>query len=350
MYDFSFCLSIPIAGRCLYAGLILLLTGVLLSCSSAPPGVVTTPFPTPSSTVPQLTAMAPATLAAATPSPRPTYAFGVIDADVCAALPIQPFAYDETRSQGDRCLLNGESVALADAACMASILAQGVCEINADPSQADVSLCIPGYEINCRRHLSQALQGAVESYPAPQSLCSGLTVGGIGYSDRLLLPYTFDRGCLENMNNIRSQTARCTFLGSPVAANIEMCRQLTQCVEPKLLAAFPHAGYEQAVPVLAFPSGIQALHIDLSCSDEAAVTSLHRQELGCRAIDINVERNYGNLRIESRLAPVSTIPPEFVAIMEECGLLWGGRYTNADNVPQGCDPMEFVYAPACIEQ
>ena len=70
----------------------------------------------------------------------------------------------------------------------------------------------------------------------------------------------------------------------------------------------------------------------------------------CRAIDINVHDNYGNLTRGSKMQLATTMPPEFVAIMANCGVIWGGYYDGAQDVWQGCDPMEFAYAPACIVQ
>ena len=98
-----------------------------------------------------------------------------------------------------------------------------------------------------------------------------------------------------------------------------------------------------------FPSGELALDIEVSCSRSASEGSLHQYDNYCRAFDINVHENYGNLTRGSPMQPVTAMPPEFVSIMPNCGVIWGGYYNGAQDVWQGCDPMEFSFAPACVD-
>lgn len=244
----------------------------------------------------------------------------------------------------DDCLVGGEVVEGGELGCISAAIAQKICLTNG-------SLCLENYEINCRRHNRPAVS---KLHPLPETICSGLTVNGIGYPDQSVFTQDLNATCLlDNADVGRTQT--CTFLGQPIFVSTGFCGLLTQCVEPKLASDFGQVGidrqpdrpYETAV--WAFPSGAQALYIDLSCNDRALTDSLHHPTQACRAIDINADQNYGNLR-ENPTDPISTIPPEFVAIAEECGLIWGGRYNSSDNVSLGCDPMEIAYAPACMNE
>ena len=263
-----------------------------------------------------------------------TFDFGVSQSQICETLPAEPIRYD------NGCVSNMDASPIPNDACVPMLLAQAAC---GDESGAQ-SLCLEGYEVNCRR-TSFAAQSEIK---APQSICSGLTVNGIGYAATASTPYTINEGCLQAAP-VNRQVVNCEFMGQLLAVNIEFCQRLTSCVAPQLTEAFDLVESVGNEPVYRFPSGVQRLHVDLTCSEQALPTSLHHPQNGCRAIDINVNQNYGNLREVSRIAPVSTIPPAFVAIMEGCGIVWGGRYNGAEGIAQGCDPMEFAYAPSCFE-
>ena len=276
-----------------------------------------------------------------TATPKPTIElsdFGVVNSGICARLPQGELVFAPENSSGERCLAGGAPSTIPDAECVAARLAQSICN---DEPTALQTLCVPGYEIDCQRF------GLLETLaePLPQSLCTGLTVGGVGYAVEAQAGYELNGECLAAPEGWRNEVVNCAFLGQTFALNAVFCERLTSCAEPKLNELFEIVGNERGIPLFNFPSGVQPLVVELSCSERALTSSLHHLDQGCRAIDINVNKNYGNLRVGE--VPLSTIPPEFVAVMESCGVVWGGRYNGADNVAGGCDPMEFAFAPAC---
>lgn len=297
--------------------------------------------------------------------PPPSEAGGVIDANVCAELPAATVEHQDLMPVGTKCVTRVNQpdgtyqfnpIGVPDDRCFDAIHTQRLCRENAVRRALGVeemhTSCIPGFEINCRRFLpaevSQAIQqGGAPVYPAIATACSGITVGNVGYSDLTTHRYEINRTCLQAPNNGHGSSAFCTFLGQQIQVDKEFCQVLTSCVEPQLNAAYATIGRQGNAPIYAFPSGDRALSIDLSCSTSANQQSLHNPQHGCRAIDINVHDNYGNLRPETLKEPITNMPPEFVAVMEGCNVIWGGRYQRAEGVPGGCDPMEFSYAPAC---
>lgn len=297
-------------------------------------------------------------------APVPT---GTVDAGVCAWLPSIQLQYLVERQPGSKCVYdanNGRGKAnwvwsgIADRECYSARLAQTACRANDAPAvigAPPASYCGAGYEVNCRRYVSDVIADALRSgapvYPAPATLCSGVTVDGVGYGAQALHDFQISRSCLQADAGISRTVSRCTFLGQDFQLNADFCRVLTTCVEPRLLDQFAVVGYSaETIPILDFPSGPQTLVVDLSCSTEARADSLHRFEQQCRAIDINAHQNYGNLRRDSRLTPVTTMPPAFVDAMEACGIVWGGRYIGSEGRWLGCDPMEFAYAPNCVDR
>lgn len=297
--------------------------------------------------------------------PPPSDAGDIIDANVCAEFPTATIEHQDLMSVGSKCvsrtdLPNGtylfNPVGVPDERCFDAIRTQRLCRENSVRLALGVAelhtSCIPGFEINCRRFLppeiSQAIQqGSAPVYPAIATACTGVTVGNVGYSDLTNHRYEINRACLQAPSNEQVGSAFCTFLGQPIQVNKQFCQVLTSCVEPHLNAAYALVGQVDKAPVYAFPSGNRALNVDLSCSTNSNQESLHNPQHGCRAIDINVHDNYGNLRPDTLRNPIVNMPPELVAIMEGCDVIWGGRYQRAEGVPGGCDPMEFSYAPAC---
>jgi hypothetical protein len=201
-------------------------------------------------------------------------------------------------------------------------------------------------------------------YDVPKSKCGDLTIGGVGYSSVSIQPYSQNLGtCLHSSQNFSkggnslsgntlatTENVSCEFMNQNFSLNAGYCQTLTHCVTPKLERYKKELadGEEDAgATTYHFDStGDIQLEVDLSCSRGATEYSLHNVSNGCRAIDINVDSNYGNLRRNAE--PVSNMPPEFVAAAEECGIVWGGRYNGANQVEEGCDPMEFAFAPACF--
>ncbi len=298
------------------------------------------------------------------PPPPPHTAGSVVDSDICNRLPTGQLEHSIWHAPGNKCQVytrhNGQNVytpaGIPDDQCFNAIVTQRLCRENVVRQALGVdgwrTSCIPGFEINCRRLLPTLIQDALlrrhpTVFPAIQTACTGVTVGGVGYSDLSLHQYQIGRPCLQATHNRSSGTAFCEFLGQSIHVDNTFCQILTRCVEPQLNMTYLIVGYAGRVPIYDFPSGAQALKIDLSCSDDANTHSLHNTQHGCRAIDINVDQNYGNLRPDGAQLPVSQMPPELVAIMEGCNVIWGGRYNGAQGVYQGCDPMEFAYAPAC---
>lgn len=180
-------------------------------------------------------------------------------------------------------------------------------------------------------------------------------MGNVGYSQTTTKSYTFqnDTNCIYADNSspvVEAGSQKCSFLGRTFNANVKYCGQLTSCVEKKLQERFKVEGYvEGDIPIWNFPSGNQAIKADLGCTKGSTPGSLHNPGNGCRAIDFNVHENSGNLLSGYVNNPQVSMPPEFVAIMEECDIIWGGRYTTAEGQQGGCDPMEFIYAPSCIK-
>lgn len=212
-----------------------------------------------------------------------------------------------------------------------------------------VSSCIHGFEIDCRRAVSPFVEEAICQGRAPAqavaSRCADVTVGGVGYPDEVPSAQRIGE-CLAH-TPAGADVTSCTFLGQTVTVEQGYCDRLNFCVEPALARlyglALPAAGR-----TVRFPStGDYEIKADLSCSRNAASWSNHNPSQSCRAIDFNVATNYGNLRANSRMLPVADIPPELVAVMEGCGLVWGGRFNGAEGLWNGCDPMHFDYAPEC---
>lgn len=297
----------------------------------------------------------------------PAYTTGeVINANICAELPAETIEHQDAMIPGHKCATHvrqrdGSNLyiptGIPDDRCYDAIRTQRLCRENAVRQALGAitpphSSCIPGFEINCQHFLPPDISAAIQQssatiYPAIATACTGVTVGDIGFSDLTFHQYAIDRACLQAPRNGSGSSAFCTFLGQSIQVDTEYCQVLTNCVEPKLNADFPIIGQLGQAPIYAFPSGTRALNVDLSCSTASTPDSLHNPQHGCRAIDINVQDNYGNLRREALKDPLTNMPPELVAIMETCNVIWGGRYQRAEGVPGGCDPMEFSYAPAC---
>lgn len=325
----------------------LLIVCIMIGCQPDEQGILPTKRPIVTTAPVPASTRTTVTQTVIVPTKVESFDFGVVDSGVC-----EKFSAEPVDLVNEQCLIGKRQHDVSTADCVALMLAQAACAENEGDSTELTSVCIRGYEVACLSYVgdgvAKAQLQALPVYSAPQSLCSGLTVGGYGYESKLVHEVEISAECLLDQRNLPNHITQCEFMGQLVEANVEMCQQLTTCVEPRLEATFPIVDYAGRVPLYVFPSGIQPLNIDLSCSDIALPTSLHHRNNGCRAMDINVDSNYGNLRLESRTAPVSTMPPEFVAIMEECRFIWGGRYNGAEGVPDGCDPMEFAYAPACI--
>lgn len=298
------------------------------------------------------------------PPPPPHTAGKVVDSGFCRRLPAGQIEHSIWHAPGNKCQVytrqNGQNVytpaGIPEEQCFDAILTQRLCRENMVRQALGVAdlrtSCIPGFEISCQRLLPADIQEALlrgypTVFPAIQTDCTNITVGNVGYSDLTLHQYQIGRPCLQAPHNRSSGAAFCEFLGQSIHVDNAFCQVLTRCVEPQLSMTYPVVGYAGRAPIYDFPSGARALKIDLSCSDSSTTHSLHNTQHGCRAIDINVHENYGNLRPDAAQAPVSNMPPEFVAIMESCNIIWGGRYNGAQAIYQGCDPMEFAYAPAC---
>ncbi|MCO5184784.1 MAG: hypothetical protein M9965_12700 [Anaerolineae bacterium] len=289
--------------------------------------------------------------------------------NTCDRFRDEPLFYDPELTIGSRCVYDLDAAPLAttsiwsgiaDDDCYSARLAQAACRQNArieagDSAETRASYCGQGFEVNCQRHMDAILSAIIEHdlpvYRTPDTLCAGTTVNGIGYSDYATFDYQIDEQCLLTQRGFVQRRVWCEFLGENITVVDGFCQALTTCVEPALLERYPIVGTtETGNWLFDFPSGAQALDIELSCSHSAVDGSLHRYENYCRAIDINVHDNYGNLTRGSKMQLATTMPPEFVAIMANCGVIWGGYYDGAQDVWQGCDPMEFAYAPACIVQ
>jgi hypothetical protein len=300
--------------------------------------------------------------------PPPSFALPRVDADICGLFRPETLFYERDWPAGYKCVYDLDPLPLerdlvwsgiADEECYSARLAQTACQSNAQiegilEEEKPYAYCGAGYEVNCRRYaldvLTEALGITAPRYPAPATLCSGMTVGGLGYSAEATHDYQITRQCLTTNTGFWRSYSRCDFLGQEILIQDEFCQLLTGCVEPALMEQFGVVGYSaENIPIIDFTTGAQSLKVDLSCSRVARTDSLHHYDNYCRAIDINAHDNYGNLRRESRLTPVTTMPPELVSVMESCGIIWGGRYIGSQSQWLGCDPMEFAYAPTCVD-
>lgn len=265
--------------------------------------------------------------------------------------------------------------------CYRVSVAQHRCRENAQlPADAEFCEqshgCIEGLEVGCQQYVPPWIRDAGSTVPLPASRCTGQTVGGLGFSPVATYPQQIDSCQAQGTGEPYGE---CMFMGQRVVVAEGYCDILTQCVEPKLACLesgntddyFVGTTLYQA-PIYDFPSGAQSLRIDLSCveqrqdcididttqqacPDECVAAGgcgsrgNHSTLNGCRALDLDVTANGGNLSGGVAEDPEAAIAPEFVAVMEECGLIWGGRFNGTVELPEiGCDPMHFDYAPSCI--
>ena len=288
--------------------------------------------------------------------------FHIVDGGGCVAIVGNPGIDTEDCPAGngycafeyDVAPLIGEGQPLADVvrdeaaaadACHFVSIAQRRCRGELSPSSDTCdtpSSCTPGLEIDCLEYAPPWLSGAPQ-FPAPQSRCTGVTVNGIGYANTLSHEYV--DVCSGDTSTVA--IAACDVFGQHHSAmDVGLCEVLTTCVEPAI-ECLGTGGVDVGGRTLqryAFPSGEQAIGVDLVCG--TTQTEGNHQDEICRAVDINVTANGGNL--EGRSDPESNLPPEFVAVMEQCGLRWGGRFNGTYEVPGvGCDPMHFDYMGSC---
>lgn len=202
--------------------------------------------------------------------------------------------------------------------------------------------CVPGLENECNRYVPPWV-GAT-SVPTVASRCAVQSYNGLGYSDAMNWPQSTAgwNQCLQQPSG--ATTRACRFLGNEVDVETEFCDVLEQCVDPAL-----RCFQDAADPTLYhLPSG------DIELWTNGCEGGLNHSPEVCRGLDFNNQSNSGNIERGTVTDPEVNLPPEFVAVMEECGVTWGGRWSGLTvNECDGgrddcCDPMHFDYAPNCV--
>lgn len=246
----------------------------------------------------------------------------------------------------DLCFL----LSLAQRRCGGSPLVESIA---GEPSEWDARVqacgelttsCIPGLENDCSRYDPPWLPA--DAPAAVGSRCAVQAYNGVGYPDATGWQQSIANWQTCLLQPAATTVRECKFLGNTVMVESEFCDVLEQCVHPAL-ACFISADDPQR---LELPSG------DIELWTNGCQGGLNHSPSICRALDFNNQSNSGNIEVAGAADPEVNMPPEFVAVMEECGVTWGGRWSGLTvNECSGgrtdcCDPMHFDYAPGCVPE